>query len=90
MRIPDEICTQLAVKFAVLFPRLDERQRRLLMAAEARVLGHGGVRTVARAAAVSETTLRKGMFELEAGEEPLGRVGGRAGAASESRISIRD
>ncbi len=44
------------------------------MAAEARVLGHGGVRAVARAAAVSATTVRKGVFELEAGEEPLGRV----------------
>lgn len=74
MRIQDETCRQLAVKFAVLFPHLDERQRRLLMAAEARSLGHGGVRAVARAAAVSETTVRKGVFELEAGEEPLGRV----------------
>ncbi|MCY0932294.1 ISAzo13 family transposase [Streptomyces sp. H27-H1] len=74
MRIPDETSDQLAVKFAVLFPHLDERQRRLLMAAEARVLGHGGVRAVARAGEVSETTVRKGVFELEAGEEPLGRV----------------
>ncbi|WP_329580206.1 ISAzo13 family transposase [Streptomyces sp. NBC_01361] len=74
MRIPDETRTQLAVKFAVLLPHLDERQRRLLMAAEARGLGHGGVRAVAQAAAVSETTVRKGVFELEAGEAPLGRV----------------
>ncbi|MFF5781645.1 ISAzo13 family transposase [Streptomyces virginiae] len=74
MRIPDETRNQLAVKFAVLFPHLDERQRRLLMAAEARVLGHGGVRAVALAAGVSETTVRKGVFELESGEEPLGRV----------------
>ncbi|MEU8435400.1 ISAzo13 family transposase [Streptomyces sp. NPDC029216] len=74
MRIPDDTRDQLSVKFAVLFPHLDERQRRLLMAAEARVLGHGGVRAVALAAAVSETTVRKGVFELEAGEEPLGRV----------------
>ncbi|CAM5668992.1 ISAzo13 family transposase ISStsp1 [Streptomyces avidinii] len=74
MRIPDETRSQLSVKFAVLFPHLDERQRRLLMAAEARVLGHGGIRSVARAAGVSETTVRKGVFELEAGEEPLGRV----------------
>lgn len=44
------------------------------MAAEARVLGHGGVRAVARAASVNETTVRKGVFGLEAGEEPLGRV----------------
>ncbi|MCZ4611539.1 ISAzo13 family transposase [Streptomyces sp. Lzd4kr] len=44
------------------------------MGAEARVLGHGGIRAVARAALVSETTVRKGVDELEAGEEPLGRV----------------
>ncbi|MEU5324641.1 ISAzo13 family transposase [Streptomyces sp. NPDC021056] len=74
MRIPDEICAQLTMKFGVVFPHLDERQRRLLMAAEARALGHGGVRAVARAALVSETTVRKGVSELEAGEEPLGRV----------------
>ncbi|MGW1411758.1 ISAzo13 family transposase, partial [Streptomyces sp. NPDC002403] len=72
--MPDETRSQLFVKFAVLFPLLDERQRRLLLAAEARALGHGGVRAVARAAAVSETTVRKGVLELEAGEEPLGRV----------------
>uniref|UniRef100_UPI000D14F965 ISAzo13 family transposase n=1 Tax=Streptomyces hirsutus TaxID=35620 RepID=UPI000D14F965 len=74
MRIPDETRDQLAVKFAVLFPHLDERQRRLLMAAEAQGLGHGGIRAVARAAKVSETTIRKGVSDLEAGECLLGRV----------------
>ena len=67
------------VKFAVLFPHLDERQRRLLMGAEARILGHGGVRVVARAAGTSETTVRRGVDELEAGEAPLGRVRRRGG-----------
>jgi transposase len=71
---PEGIEAVLAAKFQVLLPHLDERQRRLLMAAEARALGHGGVRTAARAAGVSETTVRKGVFELEASEEPLGRV----------------
>ncbi|MFJ3968726.1 ISAzo13 family transposase [Streptomyces parvus] len=74
MRIPDETRDQLAVKFAVLFPHLDERQRRLLMAAEARGLGHGGVRAVARAAGVSGTTVRKGMSDLETGRFLTGRV----------------
>lgn len=69
MCLPNEIRSQLTMKFAVLFPHLDERQRRLLMAAEAGVLGHGGVRAVARAAGVSETTVRKGVFELQAGDE---------------------
>jgi len=32
----------LAAKFESIFPHLDERQRRLLMGAEARVLGPGG------------------------------------------------
>jgi transposase len=62
-----------------LFPHLDERQRRLMMGAEARILGHGGIRAVARAAQVSETPVRKGVDELEAGEEPLGRVRGPGG-----------
>jgi hypothetical protein len=45
-----------AAKFAALFPHLDVRQRRLTMGAEARVLGHGGVTVVARAAGVSRVT----------------------------------
>ncbi|MFB9601359.1 ISAzo13 family transposase, partial [Saccharothrix longispora] len=53
---------------------LDERQRRLLLAAEARVLGHGGIRLVARAAGVREATVSLGVTELESGEAPLGRV----------------
>jgi hypothetical protein len=74
MRIRDETRDQLAVKFAVLFPHLDERQRRLLAAAEARSLGHGGIRAVARAAGVSETTIRRGMSDLETGEPLVERV----------------
>ena len=33
----------LGAKFEAIFPHLDERQRRLLMGAEARALGHGGI-----------------------------------------------
>ena len=64
----------LAAKFGAIFPHLDERQRRLLMGAEARVLGHGGIRVVARAAGVREGTVSQGAAELDQGEEPLGRV----------------
>lgn len=85
MGIPGKTREQLAVKFAVFFPHLNERQQRLLMGAEARILGHGGARIVAQAAGKSETTVRKGVDELEAGEAPLGRVrrpgGGRKKAA---------
>src|SRR5512142_30988 len=75
----------LAAKFEVIFPHLDERQRRLLMGAEARARGHGGIRLVARAAGVREATVSLGVSELEAGAEPLGRArrpgGGRKRAA---------
>jgi Rhodopirellula transposase DDE domain/Helix-turn-helix of DDE superfamily endonuclease len=75
----------LAAKFEAIFPHLDERQRRLLLGAEARALGHGGIRLVARAAGVREATVSLGVSELEAGPEPLGRArrpgGGRKRAA---------
>src|SRR5262252_8956142 len=64
----------LAAKLAAIFPHLDERQRRLLMGAEARALGHGGIRLVARAAGVREATVSLGAAELESGAEPLGRA----------------
>jgi hypothetical protein len=51
----------LAAKLAVILPHLDERQRRLLLGAEARALGHGGIRLVARAAAVREGTVSLGV-----------------------------
>ena len=75
----------LAAKFGAIFPHLDERQRRLLLGAEARALGHGGIRLVAGAAGVREATVSLGAGELESGAEPLGRVrrpgGGRKRAA---------
>jgi transposase len=64
----------LAAKLRVLLAHLDERQRRLLLGAEARALGHGGIRRVARAAGVAEGTVSRGVAELEAGDAPLGRA----------------
>jgi hypothetical protein len=66
----------LAAKFEVLFPHLDERQRRLVAGAEARALGRCGIRVVARAAGMREGTVSRGAAELESGRS---RWGGRAG-----------
>src|SRR5690348_18375974 len=88
MSVTAEAREQLSLRFEVLMPHLNERQRRLLLAPEARLLGHGGVRAVARVAGVSETTVRAGVFELEEGQEPFpeGRArrggGGRKSAAA--------
>jgi hypothetical protein len=85
MGVMEETRQLLAVKFEAIFPHLDERQRRLLMGAEARVLGHGGIRAVATAAGVREATVSAGVDELDVGAQPLGRVrrpgGGRKRAA---------
>ncbi len=86
MAIGAEIEEALTAKFASLLPHLDERQRRLAMGAEARVLGHGGIKAVARAAGVSTVTVSKGAAELEAGGDPLNRArrpgGGRKPATA--------
>jgi hypothetical protein len=43
MGIVGEVRGQLAARFEVLLPHLNERQQRLALATEARLLGHGGV-----------------------------------------------
>lgn len=70
----EDFAAGLAGKYLALFPHLDERARRLVMGADARVLGHGGIRTVARAAGVREATVSDGVDEVDAGGGPLGRV----------------
>jgi Rhodopirellula transposase DDE domain len=79
MAISAEVTEALAAKFAVMLPHLDERQRRLYLGSEARVLGHGGIAAVARAAGVSELTVSAGAAELEAGAEPAPGRSRRAG-----------
>src|SRR5215469_16058954 len=73
MAIAAGVEESLAAKFGVLFPHLDERQRRL----------------VARAARMREGTVSRGVGELESGEGPLGRArrpgGGRKRLADTDR-----
>ena len=64
----------LARKFEAVLPLLDERQQRVLLGAEARAWGRGGVGVVARAAKVSRTTVSKGLAEIVAGVAPSTRV----------------
>jgi DDE family transposase len=74
MRVSVETEQLLAAKFEAVFPHLDERQRRLLMGAEAQALGHGGIAVVARAAGVAATTVSRGVSDLDSGAGPLGRT----------------
>src|SRR3712207_260717 len=66
--------TVLAEKLAAILPHLNEKQRRLLLATEARALGYGGIVRVARAARVSRPTIQKGLQELEQSAPVAARV----------------
>lgn len=49
-------------------PELNERQRRLWAASEARAAGRGGITATARATGMAIDTIRRGIAELESGE----------------------
>jgi transposase len=90
MPVDAEVRGQLARRFEVLLPHLNERQQRLALATEARLLGHGGIRAVAEASGVSATTVRNGVAELESGEDslPVGRA--RRSGGGRKRASEQD
>src|SRR6267154_2066649 len=56
----------IQAKFEALRPYLDERRRRLWAAAEAMVLGRGGMTAVATASGLERNTIRAGIRELQA------------------------
>jgi transposase len=64
----------LAQVFATVLPLLDERQRRVLVGAQAQSLGRGGIAAVTRASKMSRTTVSKAAGEV------------RDGVASEARV----
>ena len=65
---------------------MDERITRLWVAAEADVLGHGGIAMVERATGVSRTTIRVGLEELRAGASPDDVVQVRRGGGGRPSI----
>ena len=79
MTIETGVVESLRAKFEAVLPHLDERQQRLVMAGEARSLGHGGIAAVASATGASRSRISQGVVELEAGEAPLRRVRRRGG-----------
>ena len=70
---------RFAGMLAEVRPHLDELQWRLLLGAQARSLGRGGIKRVAELTGVHPDTVGRGARELERGVEPDGRVR-RAGA----------
>jgi Rhodopirellula transposase DDE domain len=80
--------TVLAEKLTAIVPHLNEKQRRLLLAAEARSLGRGGVVRVSRASGVSRPTIAKAIRQLKGSAAPTDEV--RRAGAGRKRLRDRD
>lgn len=66
--------SELKQKFALIWPHLDERARRMMAANEARQLGYGGVSKISRACGLSRVTITKGIRELRNRPLTAGRI----------------
>jgi hypothetical protein len=75
-------------KFSDLWPLLDERNRRLMAASEARALGYGGVSRIHRACGLSRKAIAKGMREIAEGTPMPGRI--RRSGAGRKHLTVRD
>src|SRR3954463_12435788 len=64
----------VAVRYAAVKDRLDERGRRLFVAAEKAVAGYGGTAAVSRATGVARSTIVRGAKELLTGSAAMVRV----------------
>ena len=81
--------SKIAERYAGLGPELNERQRRLWAAAEARACGRGGVAAVARATGIGRSTIKRGVAELREGTRlEAGRV--RRAGAGRPRLTESD
>src|SRR3984957_17544212 len=79
-------------RFALLESCLDERMRRLVTAAEAEVMGYGGVSVVARATGVSRRAITAGLRELkgEAGKTAPHAARVRQPGGGRKKATVKD
>lgn len=80
-------------RIRIMLPLLDERQRRIFLAAEAKTYGRGGISTVSRLSGAAPYTIRQGLKEIDSGE-PIERKekmrlqgAGRKNSRTTSQIS---
>src|SRR5512135_1397899 len=60
--------SEIGTRFQMLSPFLNERTRRLAVAAEAATIGRGGISLVSRATGVSRRAIRAGLAQLQSPE----------------------
>ena len=69
-----EVDDILQRKYKTVFPHLNERQKRLIVASDAQYFGHGGIAKVSSASGISKVTVIKGKRELPKDPLPSSRA----------------
>jgi hypothetical protein len=85
----DEEFQAMQARLADLLPRLNERDRRLALATEAKSWGRGGITAVHQATGASRTTIRRGMAELadNSAERSTDRVRAPGGGRKKAEVA---
>lgn len=84
----------LKEKICSILPNLDERQARLYLASEAKILGRGGKQKIASLAKVSRVRIDKGMQELEEEvvkpntDQPIRKKGGGRKSKKDEHVDL--
>jgi transposase len=78
----------LKIKLSGVLPELNERQRRILLAAEAAAVGYGGIRTLSDISGVAESTIRRGVDELR--KRPKDLVNARRKGGGRKRVTDKN
>jgi hypothetical protein len=64
----------IRLRYEAMQPLLDERGRRMFVAAEARTAGRGGIAAACRATGIARSTIGRGLKDLDAPELGAGKV----------------
>ena len=82
----------IRARFEALEPALDEKDRRLFAASEARAAGHGGVVAVSLATGIARSTIDRGLADLRSGavmfSSRVRRQGGGGKPATETQPGL--
>ena len=82
----------IQARFGAVEPVLNERDRRLFAASEARAAGHGGIAAVSRATGIARSTIGRGLADLRAGavrvSDRVRRKGGGQKPATEKQPGL--
>lgn len=78
---------KLKEKLAVILPSLNERQRRLLLAAEAIAIGYGGIKIISELTGVSSNTIARGIADVR--DENLDTSGVRKSGSGRKKLTLK-